>query len=113
MIENEGLLKHCRELGAAALERLAALQRRLPSLIAEVRGLGLAIGVELRRNSQKANDEAERVMYGCLSQGLSFKLSDGNVLTLTPPLVIAREQLAEALDILEANIADVHNRTLA
>jgi 4-aminobutyrate aminotransferase len=46
-------------------------------------------------------------MYGCLAHGLSFKVGQGNVLTLSPPLVIAEADLDRALDILEAAIAEV------
>ena len=44
-------------------------------------------------------------MYRCLDAGLSFKLGGGNVVTLCPPLTIARPDLDRALDILEGAIA--------
>ena len=47
-------------------------------------------------------DDAERVLYDCLANGLSFKVSAGTVLTLTPPLTITNEQMAEAIAILDA-----------
>jgi len=102
-IEEDGLLENARQLGSHALERLSAMKADHP-LIADVRGLGLLLGVELRRDDDKANDEAERIMYACLSRGLSFKVSDGNVLTLCPPLTIQQDQLDEALDIVEEAI---------
>jgi 4-aminobutyrate aminotransferase len=43
-------------------------------------------------------------MYGCLSDGLNFKVSQGNVLQLAPALTIERTELERALDILEDNI---------
>jgi len=55
----------------------------------------------------QAADEAEAVMYQALSRGLSFKLTMGNILTLTPALVITREEMKRALDILEASISEV------
>ena len=105
-IEEEGLLERATELGRRGLERLQAMAERQP-LIAEVRGLGLQLGVELRRDGRRADDEAERALYACLTRGLSFKVSDGNVLTLSPPLVIEPEQLDTALDIVEEAIAEV------
>jgi len=68
-----------------------------------VRGLGLFLGVELvkdRKTRERASDEAEAVMYAALSRGLSFKTSMGNILTLTPPLIITREEMDRALAIL-------------
>jgi 4-aminobutyrate aminotransferase len=40
-------------------------------------------------------------MYACLEMGLSFKVSHGSFLTLTPPLTISDNQLDHALSILE------------
>ena len=56
---------------------------------------------------QRAIDEAEAVLYQCLNHGLSFKVSQGNVIQLSPPLIINRQQLIHALAIFEQAIADV------
>ncbi len=74
-------------------------------LIGDVRGLGLFLGIELvrdRTTGERAIEEAEAVMYAALSRGLSFKLTMGNILTLTPALTITREEMDRALDIIEA-----------
>lgn len=107
-IEDHDLLRRSRELGAYALERLHELKAR-HALIGDVRGIGLMLGVELVRDLQtkeRAVLEAERVMYSALSQGLSFKVTMGNVLTLVPPLTISREELDTALDILDRAIGE-------
>ena len=44
-------------------------------------------------------------MYGCLSRGLSFKLTMGNIVTLAPPLIVTEAEMHAALDILEECIA--------
>jgi 4-aminobutyrate aminotransferase len=82
------------------------MQRRLP-LIADVRGAGLLIGVELidPATGEPARQAAERILYACLSAGLSFKVGQGNVLVLAPPLVIDDQDLMRALDIVEGAIA--------
>jgi 4-aminobutyrate aminotransferase len=49
-------------------------------------------------------------MYECLARGLSFKVGQGNVLTLSPPLIIAQADLDAALDILETAITAVELR---
>jgi len=103
VIRDEKLVERSRELGALALERLRELARRCP-LVADVRGLGLAVAVELRRDGAQANDEADRILYRCLSRGLSFKVSDGNVLTLMPPLNVAEDDLQQALDIVAEEV---------
>jgi 4-aminobutyrate aminotransferase len=57
-----------------------------------------------------ARREAELVMYECLARGLSFKIGQGNVLTLAPPLVIARADLDAALGILDEALTAVETR---
>ena len=106
VIESEGLLERSRTLGAQALARMHELQRRHP-LVGDVRGIGLLLGIELARSGAPARREAEQVMYHCLAHGLSFKIGQGNVLTLSPPLVIAPHELMQAFDIIDAALAAV------
>ncbi|MEJ2166094.1 MAG: aspartate aminotransferase family protein, partial [Desulfobacterales bacterium] len=86
-IEKHNLVQHARRLGRHSLERLQAMKDR-HALIGDVRGLGLFLGIELvkdRQTRQRAEEAAEAVMYAALSKGLSFKLTMGNIITLTPP----------------------------
>jgi 4-aminobutyrate aminotransferase len=46
-------------------------------------------------------------MYGSLARGLSFKVGQGNVLNLSPPLVIQQRELDDALAIVDAALGDV------
>ncbi len=46
-------------------------------------------------------------MYAALSRGLSFKVTMGDVLQLTPPLTVTRHELDQAIDILDAAIGEV------
>ena len=46
-------------------------------------------------------------MYRALDKGLSFKTTMGNVLTLTPPLVITEAEMMQALEILDNCIGEV------
>jgi 4-aminobutyrate aminotransferase len=108
-VEDNRLADHARELGRHALERMQGMMERHP-LIGDVRGLGLFLGIELVRNpatGERATDEAEAVMYAALSRGLSFKLTMGNILTLTPALTITREELDRAFTIIEECIGEI------
>jgi 4-aminobutyrate aminotransferase len=112
VIETHGLVAHARDLGHYTLERLKEMQARHP-LIGDVRGLGLFLGIELvkdRRTRERANDEAEAVMYAALSRGLSFKTTMGNILTLTPALTITREEMDRAMDILDQAMVEVERK---
>jgi 4-aminobutyrate aminotransferase len=100
VIEKERLLVRSRKLGERALAKLKTMQRQLPAIV-EVRGIGLLIGIELASPAL-----AEEVMYRCLARGLSFKVGQGNVIVLAPPLVIEAADLDRALAIVEQAIAE-------
>jgi 4-aminobutyrate aminotransferase len=95
VIEEEKLLARSRTLGERALVRLKMMKQKFSS-IADVRGIGLLLGIEL-----KDADLAEATLYRCLSEGLSFKVGQGNVLVLAPPLIITEAELDRALEIVE------------
>ena len=108
IIREEGLVARAAELGAFALERLAETVGGSP-IVGEIRGRGLLLGIEIvadRAGREPAPERAERIYYRCLDAGLSFKVSAGNVLTLSPPLVIARGDLERALGIVAAAIRE-------
>jgi 4-aminobutyrate aminotransferase len=105
VIADERLCARATRLGERALARLYEVQRRL-RVVGDVRGIGLLLGVELVDpvSHAPARDLAERVLYECLSNGMSFKVGQGNVLVLSPPLVIDEADLDRALDIVERAI---------
>ena len=108
-IEKNHLAEHASELGRHALARMTEM-KHAHSLIGDVRGLGLFLGLELvkdRETRERATDEAEAVMYAALSKGLSFKLTMGNIITLTPALIITKDEMDKALNIIEECIAEV------
>lgn len=87
-------------------QRLDVLKSKY-DCISPVRGIGLLWGIELVNNIDKKPDmeRAERVLYECLKRGLSFKISKGNTIQLSPPLIISREELDEAFSILDEALA--------
>jgi 4-aminobutyrate aminotransferase len=108
-IENNKLVEHAHNLGQYSLDRLKEIKER-HALIGDVRGLGLFLGVELvkdQKTRERAGEEAEAVMYACLSKGLGFKITMGNIITLTPALVITKKEMDHALEIIETCIADI------
>ncbi len=110
-IEKHKLVDHARQLGQYSLKRLNAMKQH-HKLIGDVRGLGLFLGIELvkdRQTRKRAGDEAEAVLYAALSKGVSFKLTMGNILTLTPALTITKKEMDTALYIIEESIAEVDN----
>jgi 4-aminobutyrate aminotransferase len=108
-IEAEGLIENARRVGAYALERMQGMMAEY-DLIGDVRGMGLMLGIELvkdRITRERATDEAEQILYSALTKGLSFKLTMGNIITLTPPLTITPAEMGRALDILAECLAEI------
>lgn len=106
IIEDEGLVQAAADLGQHALARLQQFATTCAA-VGDVRGRGLMFGVELIRDPDTKSpdtDLAEKVYYACLDAGLSFKISHGNVLTLSPPLTITLSELDRALSIVETAI---------
>ena len=108
IIEEEGLVARSAELGTHAMQVLRDRLQDVP-IVGDIRGRGLMFGVEIvedRTLKTPGNARAERIYYACLEAGLSFKISQGCVLTLSPPLTIARDDLDRALDIVVTAIKD-------
>ncbi|MEF1245655.1 aspartate aminotransferase family protein [Vibrio owensii] len=108
-IEQDGLLDKAKADSQFMREKLLEMKAKYP-VIGDVRGIGMLWGIELvtdHESKARAYDEAEAVLYQCLNNGVSFKVSQGNVIQLSPPLITTREQLTEALAIFEEAIAKV------
>jgi 4-aminobutyrate aminotransferase len=107
IIEEEGLVERAAVLGGWAMDQLReALAGN--DHVGDVRGRGLMFGVEMvksRESRAPAPELAERIYYAALAAGLSFKISAGSVLTLSPPLTISRDDLGRALGIVVTAIA--------
>jgi 4-aminobutyrate aminotransferase len=107
------LMANAAEVGQFMLERLRALADR-HCLIGDVRGLGLMLGIELvrdRRTKERAGTERDALVRQAFERGLLILAAGANVVRLSPPLVMSREQADTAVSILDAALTDVgqHN----
>ncbi len=112
ILRDEHLPERAAALGERAITRMKAMAATHP-LIGDIRGRGLLLGIELLRNRgtlERAMNEAEQVMYAALSRGLNFKVTMGNILTLTPALTLTDTEMDRALDILDESIGEVEHR---
>ncbi len=108
IIEDENLIERAATLGRYAMDRL---QQSLSDckIVGDIRGRGVLFGIEIvqnRNTKSTGNELAEHIYYQCLNAGLSFKISQGCVLTLSPPMTIKMEELQTALSIVEQAIID-------
>src|SRR6266436_2035042 len=92
-IDQDGVLENASSVGAYILERLGKFAESCDR-IAEVRGLGMIIGVVLKHDTRAIVD-------ACLKERLLVNGTAGNVLRLLPPLNLTREEADSGLDIIE------------
>lgn len=106
-IETNNLVENAQTLGAYLYEQLLLLQERFP-VIGNVAGRGLHIGIDLvidRKTKERAITYAERIMYDCLTLGVSLKIIEGNILTLRPSLVITKDECDLIISVLSTAFA--------
>lgn len=100
------------ENGNYIMKRLNEMKENY-EIIGDIRGKGLMIGIELVKDRKKktpAVDETRKIRELTREEGLLIGSGGvkGCVLRLQPPLVIEREQIDKALDILERSIKEVN-----
>ncbi|MBD9375383.1 aspartate aminotransferase family protein [Rhizobium sp. ARZ01] len=110
-IEKEGIADAAERKGKRLRAGLAELAER-HALIGDLRGRGLACGVELVRDRQgrePARAEAAKLIYRAYELGLVLYYvgMNGNVLEMTPPLTIADDEIDCAVAILDRALDDV------
>jgi len=103
------LLDNAAQMGAYMRARMDAWPSRFAK-VGDVRGLGLMIGIELVRDKEtkeKAAEERDRVIQMAFRRGLLILGAGDNVIRLSPPLTINRDQADFAMDVLEECIQAV------
>ena len=109
VIEREHLQANCLKVGGylkAGFERLAAKH----SLIGDIRGLGLMLGVELvrdRRTKEPAKEECAAVFEACRDMGLLIGKGGfmGNTLRIKPPMIFSTSDADFMLAVLDEALA--------
>lgn len=102
ILDREGLVEHAARMGERLLRQLKTLAARHQT-VAEVRGVGLLVAVDL-------TVDAAAVVDACRQRGLLINAVRPHTLRLCPPLVVSAEEvdqavriLAEALDAVRAS----------
>lgn len=111
VIEGERLHENARRVGEHMMGRLQEMMEQ-HRLIGDVRGRGLLIGVELvkdRGSKEPAKTETAKLCYRAWELGLltEYVGLHSNVVEITPPLILTKEQADRGLDLLERALSDV------
>ena len=99
LLKSHGFLAAIQESSKLLKEMLLGMASTYPSLVKEVRGMGLMMGMELTR-------EVKPVIAGCLEKGLLLVGSGTHVVRFVPPLVVSTEEVKTAMHILESVLKD-------
>ncbi|HKS39247.1 MAG TPA: acetyl ornithine aminotransferase family protein [Blastocatellia bacterium] len=105
LIEN-GVMQNAAEIGSYMIDRLRELQDK-HEIIADVRGLGLMIGIEIVRDRETMEpwaDLRDNVVLECFNRGLILQGAGESAIRFSPPLIIDREQADFAINTVEAAI---------
>lgn len=110
-IERDGLARNAAEVGDHLIAELRRLMQK-HALVGDVRGRGLAIGVELvadRAGKAPAKTETAMTVYRAFELGLVLYYVgvSSNVLEFTPPLTLTRDEASAGVELLDRALADV------
>ena len=103
IIERDHLLDNCKKQGAYFLDKLKDLQAKYPARIKEVRGVGLMVAMELCDEAGKPDAKlTAAIKAGALEKDLLLLTcgSDHNVVRFIAPLIVGKEEIDKAMDII-------------
>ncbi|MDQ2986757.1 MAG: aspartate aminotransferase family protein [Armatimonadota bacterium] len=103
VIEEEGLVENSRVVGDYMIGRLREVASGFPDIFAEVRGVGLMIGVEFAMD-----DVGELTIAAMVKRGVvaAYTLNNPRVIRFEPPLIMTREQADTAVTVFEESVEE-------
>ncbi len=106
VVLGEGFLDSVLQRSLVLKQKLAGLKDEHPTIIEDIRGSGLMMGIKCRVPNTDFQAEA-------LEQRLLTIAAGDNVIRLLPPLVVSDEDIAEAVDKLDATCRKLEGRKAA
>jgi 4-aminobutyrate aminotransferase-like enzyme len=114
VMEAEKLPENSKVQGAYLKERFQNLQKKYPFL-ADVRGAGLVIGLEITEGDELHTPSKailKKIIFAAAERGLLLGAVGlhGNVIRIAPPLIIKQNEIDIAVDILDRAMHQVNNK---
>ena len=109
VIKEENLLENATKQGNYLMKRLENLKDEC-EILGDVRGKGLMIGAEIvedKDTKKTAGEKAKEIMLRCWKRGIAIITCGVSTLRIAPPLIITRELVDAAMDIVEDVIKEV------
>jgi len=107
VLRDEGLVENARLRGAQLLGGARRVASEYPSVVREVRGLGLLVGVELTHEGYGGTIIPEMLKAGVTA---AWTLNMQRVIRLEPPLIVTAAEVERALEALRAGVHAAHDR---
>ena len=102
VLRDDDLVTNARERGAELLAGARATMERFPAVIADARGAGLLVGVELRSEGYGGTIIPELLKRGVTA---AWTLNQQRVIRLEPPLVVTAEEVGVAVRAFDGAVA--------
>ena len=103
VIIDENLAEHSAKLGEYFKEKLETLPK---NIIKEVRGKGLLLAIEFTEQAGKA----KKYVMEMKKRGVLAKQTHETTIRFAPPLVIDKEQIDFAFDVIQTSINEVSQK---
>lgn len=100
ILEDGFMFDQCKRMGEYLRKELKILQKEYPAVIADIRGMGLLVGMELTRDGSS-------IVKACMEKGLLLNCTAGNVLRFTPPLIVHGKDIDSMIDMLDEALSNV------
>ncbi|HLG25679.1 MAG TPA: aspartate aminotransferase family protein [Candidatus Gracilibacteria bacterium] len=102
IIQKENLLKNAEKMGNYFLKELRKIQARFPSLVEDVRGIGLMDAIELRTQEQRNKFQQTALERGIIILGCGEK-----TIRLLPPLNVTKREIDIGLEIIDGSLKKI------
>jgi 4-aminobutyrate aminotransferase len=114
VMKEEQLLDNTKKMGAYALEKLHLLKEK-HSIIGDIRGLGLMIGIEIVNpdTGEGDGDALFEILDLALEKGVLFYFcgNASEVIRMVPPLTVTKEQIDDGIRMLDEAITSFEKKS--
>ncbi len=94
LLEDGFILDQCNRMSEYLIEKLGNLREKFPTLVVNIRGLGLLLGMELTR-------ECASIVKECSELGVLINCTAEKVLRFIPPLIVQKKDIDQLVHVLE------------
>jgi 4-aminobutyrate aminotransferase len=113
VVKEEKLLENATKQGAYIMKRLGELKEQ-SEIVGDVRGKGLMIGMEIvedKESKKPAPQKVTEIMMRSWKRGINVITCGASTIRIAPPMIITRDLVDSAMDIIEDATREVEKET--